>query len=148
MSVNQVVILGYVGAEPKVTRLDNGACVAKFSVATSEKWTDKKGEKQEVTTWHSVELWRGIAEVAEKYLHKGDKVYIQGKLKNNSYDDKDGKKVYQTYIVGETMELLGQKPNTTATPETQAESVKPVDNTPAIQPNTSFDKEQNNDLPF
>lgn len=142
MSVNQVILLGNVGQEPKTTHLDNGTCITKFSVATTEKWKDKNDEKHEVVTWHNVELWRGIAEVAEKYLHKGDKVYIQGKIKNSSYDDKDGKKVYTTSIIGELIELLGQKP-VSSTPEPTAPD--PKDTT---QANKDFDREDSNDLPF
>ena len=146
MSVNQVILLGNVGAEPKTSRLDNSTCVTKFSMATTEKWKDKNGEKHEVVTWHNIELWRGIAEVAEKYLHKGDKVYIQGKIKNSSYDDKDGKKVYTTSVVGELMELLGQKQGSSTT-----ESSTPI-NTPDPKytppANTSFEDEKGDDLPF
>ena len=81
-SINKVILIGNLGKDPEIRRLENGAVLASFSLATSESYTDKQsGEKKEVTDWHDVVLWRGLAEVAEKYLHKGTKIYVEGKLK-------------------------------------------------------------------
>jgi len=87
--LNRVEIIGNLGKDPEVNYLDSGVAVAKFRVAVTESYKDKKGEKQSTTEWFRVELWRGIAEVAEKCLHKGDKVFIAGKQKTDEWEDKD-----------------------------------------------------------
>lgn len=107
--VNKVIIVGRLGKEPEVRHLENGAAVANFSVATSETYKDRNtGERREQTEWHNVVLWRGLAEVAEKYLHKGDMVYIEGKLRTRSWE-KDGVTRYTTEIVGDNMTMLSPK---------------------------------------
>lgn len=108
-SVNKVILIGNLGKDPEVRRLENGAVVANFSLATSESYTDKStGEKREVTDWHDVVLWRGLAEVAEKYVRKGYKVYIEGKLKKRSWQDKEGNTRYTTEIVADEMTILSR----------------------------------------
>lgn len=107
--VNKVILLGNLGKDPVVRRLENGTPVATFSLATSERYKDKEGNAQEKTEWHNIVLWRGLAEVAEKYLHKGDKIYVEGKLTTRSYEQ-EGVKKYLTEIVGETMTMLSSKP--------------------------------------
>lgn len=107
--VNKVIILGRVGKDPETKSMQNGQMVANFSVATSESYKDKNsGEKKETTEWHSIVLWRGLAEIAQKYVKKGDMVYIEGKLKTRSWE-KDGVTRYVTEIVGDSMQLLGGK---------------------------------------
>ena len=108
--VNKVILVGNLGKDPEVRHLESGVPVASFSVATSESYNDKNsGEKKTVTEWHNVVLWRGLAEVAEKYLHKGDQVYIEGKLRTRQWE-KDGVTRYSTEIVGENMTMLGGRP--------------------------------------
>ena len=81
-TVNKVILIGNLGKDPEIRRLENGAVVATFSIATSESFTDKNsGEKKEITDWHDIVLWRGLAEIAEKYIRKGTKIYVEGKLK-------------------------------------------------------------------
>jgi len=109
MSVNRVTLLGRVGQEPEVRYLEGGIAVAKFSLATSENWKDKDGNKKETTTWHNIEAWRKTAEVVEKYVKKGDLLYIEGKIKNSEYTDKDNIKRYRTDIVVESLQMLGGK---------------------------------------
>ena len=109
--VNKVILLGNLGKDPVVRRLENGTPVATFSLATSETYKDKEGNKQTKTEWHNIVLWRGLAEVAEKYLRKGDKAYIEGKLTYRSYEQ-EGVTKYLTEIVGENMTLLSPKPTT------------------------------------
>ncbi|XOV92567.1 MAG: single-stranded DNA-binding protein [Bacteroidota bacterium] len=105
--VNKVIIVGRLGKEPEVRHLENGASVANFPVATSEVYKDRNtGERKEQTEWHNVVLWRGLAEVAEKYLKKGDMVYVEGKLRTRSWE-KDGITRYTTEIVGDNMTMLG-----------------------------------------
>lgn len=107
--VNKVILVGRLGKDPEVRNLDNGATVANFTIATSESYKDKTtGEKKEVTEWHNIVLWRGLAEVAQKYLHKGDMVYIEGKLRTRSWE-KEGITRYTTEIVADNMTMLGSR---------------------------------------
>ena len=105
--VNKVILVGRLGKDPEVRHLENGATVANFSVATSETYKDRQtGEKREQTEWHNVVLWRGLAEVAEKYVKKGDMIYVEGKLRTRSWE-KDGVTRYTTEVVGDNMTMLG-----------------------------------------
>jgi single-strand DNA-binding protein len=110
--VNKVILVGNLGKDPEVRYLEGGAAVANFSLATSESYKDKSGAKKDVTEWHNIVLWRGLAEISEKYLKKGDTVYIEGKLRTRSWDDKDGNKKYTTEIVADNMTMLSRKSNT------------------------------------
>lgn len=108
--INKVILVGNLGKDPEVKYLEGGIAIAKFPLATTETIKDKSGNKQEQTEWHNIVLWRGLAEIAEKYLKKGQTIYIEGKIRSRSYDDKDGNKRYITEIVGETMQMIGKKP--------------------------------------
>ncbi len=107
--INKVILVGNVGKDPEIKHIPNGTAVAQFSLATSETYKDKNGAKTTQTEWHNIVLWRGLAEVAEKYVKKGDPLYIEGKIRSRSYEDKDGNKRYITEIVGDTMQMLGRK---------------------------------------
>lgn len=107
--VNKVILVGHLGKDPEVRHLESGAAVANFSMATTESYKDKNGNRQDQTEWHNIVLWRGLAEVAEKYLRKGNLVYIEGKLKTRSWQDKEGATRYTTEIVGDNMTMLGSK---------------------------------------
>jgi single-strand DNA-binding protein len=108
-SVNKVILIGNLGKDPEVRHLENGAVVANFPIATSETYTDRTtGERRENTDWHSIVLWRGLAEIAEKYLKKGQKIYVEGKLKTRSWQDKDGNTRYTTEVVGDEMTMLSR----------------------------------------
>ena len=108
-SINKVILIGNLGKDPDVRRLENGAVVASFPLATSEIYTDKQsGEKKESTDWHDIVLWRGLAEVAEKYLRKGTKIYVEGKLKKRSWTDKEGQTRYATEVVGDDLTILSR----------------------------------------
>lgn len=111
MAINKVIILGNLGKDPDVRRWENGGVTATFSVATSERaYTMRNGTQvPERTEWHNIVLHNGLAEVAEKYLHKGDKVYIEGKIRTRSYDDQNGQRRYVTEIHCENMEMLSPK---------------------------------------
>lgn len=107
--LNKVQLIGRLGKDPEVRNLDNGACVASFSVATTDSWKDKAtGEKKEATEWHNIVLWRGLAEIAQKYLHKGDLVFIEGKSVTRKWE-KDGVTRYTTEVIGNEMKMLGGK---------------------------------------
>lgn len=107
--VNKVILVGNLGKDPEVKYLEGGTPLAKFSLATTEFFKDKSGEKKEQTEWHNIILWRGLAEVAEKYLKKGDSVYIEGKIRSRSYDDKEGVKRYTFEIVADNLTMLGKR---------------------------------------
>jgi single-strand DNA-binding protein len=109
--VNKVILLGNLGKDPEVRSLEGGKRVAKFSLATTESYKDRDGNKVENTEWHNVEFWGPVVDVIEKYLKKGSSVYVEGKLRTRSYDDKDGVKKYTTEIVGQQLNLLGSKPS-------------------------------------
>lgn len=107
--VNKVILIGRLGKDPEVRNLDNGAVVANFSIATSESYKDRTtGEKKEVTEWHNIVLWRGLAEIAQKYLRKGDMVFIEGKLRTRSWE-KEGVTRYTTEVVADNMTMLSPK---------------------------------------
>jgi single-strand DNA-binding protein len=109
MSVNKVILIGNVGKDPDVRYMENNVAVAKFTLATSETYKKSNGEVVKNTDWHNIVLWRGLAQVAEKYVKKGSQIYIEGRIKSRSYDDKDGVKKYITEIVGDNMTLLGKR---------------------------------------
>ena len=109
--INKVILVGNVGKDPEVRHLDSGVAVANFPLATSESYTAKNGDKVTTTEWHNIVLWRGLADVAEKYVTKGRQLYIEGRIRTRSYDDKDGNKRYITEIYGDVMQMLGTRDN-------------------------------------
>lgn len=140
--VNKVILVGNVGKDPEVRYLDNGVAVAQFSLATSETFKDKSGNRQTRTEWHNIVLWRGLAEVAEKYVKKGNPLYIEGKITNRSYDAQDGSKRYITEIVGNEMKMLGSKTaNEGGAPSAPAPSQE-------ISTDTANEPLETDDLPF
>jgi single-strand DNA-binding protein len=149
--INKVILVGNLGKDPEVRHLESGAVVANFSIATSEYYTDKSGQRITQTEWHNVVLWRRNAEVAEKYLSKGKQVYIEGKLRTRNWTDRDGVTRYTTEVVGDVLQLLGARPEgdsdrSTAQVQDQSESTstaQPKANEPELAPGTPED-----DLPF
>lgn len=105
--VNKVILLGNLGSDPEVRTLPSGGKVVSFSIATSENYTNKEGVKVEQTEWHRIELWEGLANIAEQYLKKGDTAYIEGKIRTEKWTDKDGQERYTTKIRGNTLQLVG-----------------------------------------
>jgi len=108
-SLNKVMLIGRLGKDPEVKFTSSGTAVCNFSLATSETFKDKSGEKQEKTEWHNVQLWQKLAEIAGEYLTKGSLVYIEGRLQTRKWQDKEGNDRYTTEIVGERMQMLGSK---------------------------------------
>lgn len=106
-SLNKVQIIGNLGADPELRTTTGGARVATLSVATGRSWTDRQGQQQEKTEWHRVIFWEKLAEICEKYLSKGDRVYIEGSIEYRQYEDKDGQTRYITEIRGREMIMLG-----------------------------------------
>lgn len=109
MSVNKVILVGNVGKDPETRYLEGGTVVSRFPLATSEVYRNKNGEKITNTEWHNIVLWRGLAEVAEKYVRKGSQLYIEGRIRNRSYTDKEGNTRYTTDIIGDNMQMLGKR---------------------------------------
>lgn len=108
--VNKVILVGNLGRDPEVRHLESGRAVANFSLATSETYKNREGERVTHTEWHNVVMWTPLAEICERFLRKGSQVYIEGKLTTRSYDDKEGNKKYITEVVGREMTLLGKAP--------------------------------------
>ena len=137
--VNKVILIGNLGKDPEVRYLDSGVAVANFSLATTENYKNKEGERISQTEWHNIVLWRGLAEVAEKWLKKGSSVYIEGKIRHRKWEDKEGNTRYTTEILADNMTMLGKKDdNSSDAPEstvTTAEESVP-------------EAEKGDDLPF
>jgi len=136
--INKVILIGNLGRDPEIRQLETGVKVANFSLATTETYKDKEGNRVDQTEWHNIVLWRGLAEIAEKYLRKGSTIYLEGKIRTRSWEDKDKNKRYTTEIVGDTMTMIGGK--------------KDLDNTSNTPPNTDEIPEsptqEADDLPF
>lgn len=110
--INKVILVGNLGKDPEVRHLEGGTTVANFSLATTEAYKDKSGNRKEQTEWHNILVWRGLADIAEKYLKKGMSIYLEGRIRYKSYE-KDGVKHYNTDILCDTFTMLGKKENTT-----------------------------------
>ncbi len=149
-SINKVILIGNLGKDPEVRHLEGGVAVCNFSIATGETYKDRNsGEKVTHTEWHNIVLWRGLAEVAEKYLKKGAKIYIEGKLRTRSWQDQEGNTRYTTEILGDNMTMLGKAGEPNPSPAASAQST----NAPKKKEETlgnEFSKPDvgNDDLPF
>jgi single-strand DNA-binding protein len=106
-SINKAILIGNLGKDPELRYTPQGRPVANFSIATTERWTSKSGEKQEKTEWHNIVLWDRQAEIANQYLKKGSSCYIEGRITNRAWEDKDKVKRYRTEIIGQTMQFIG-----------------------------------------
>lgn len=142
--VNKVILVGNLGKDPEVRHLDNGRAVANFSIATSESYKNKAGERVTNTEWHNVVLWTPLAEIAERFLKKGNQVYIEGKLTTRSWDDQEGNKRYTTEVVGREMTLLGSR----ADNEGGQPNAAPSAAAPMESPVSSIPEDDSDDLPF
>jgi len=143
MSVNKVMLLGRLGQDVELKHTPAGNAVANFSVATGEKWVDKKGEKQERTEWHRIVAWGKTAELCNQYIKKGSEVFIEGKLQTRTWDDKEGVKRYTTEIQALSVQFLGKKDESVDAPRpTASPATAPVPNG-TTPPNVSLD-----DIPF
>lgn len=135
--VNRVILIGNLGKDPEVRRLENGAVVAKFSVATNENYRDKTGEWQKLTEWHDIVVWRSLAERAESNLKKGMMVYLEGKLTHRSWQDQDGNNRRTTEVVASYFRTVGQRRDEGA--ESGYKFPSSVDEPPAVKINESVD---------
>lgn len=107
--VNKVMLIGNLGKDPEFQVLEGNIPVAKFPLATTETFKDKTGKTQSQTEWHTIVYWRGLAELAQKYLHKGSLIYVEGRLRTRSWEDKDGNKKFATEIVGDNLIMLEKR---------------------------------------
>lgn len=137
--INKVILVGHLGKDPEIRHLEGGVAVASFPLATSETF-NKDGRKVEQTEWHNIVMWRGLADVAAKFLQKGKLVYIEGKIRTRSFEDKEGIKKYTTEIVAENFTMLGRKSDFDDTPQRAATK---TDGTV-----TDFGPAADDDLPF
>ncbi|HEX7367355.1 MAG TPA: single-stranded DNA-binding protein [Pelobium sp.] len=150
--INKVILVGHLGKDPEVRHLDGNVSVASFPLATSESY-NKDGKRIEQTEWHNIVMWRGLADVAAKYLQKGKLVYIEGKLRTRSFEDKEGHKKYSTEIVAENFTLLGRKTdfegNNNQNTAQANSSAEPEPQTPKDLGTGEFGKDEDErDLPF
>ena len=156
-SLNKVILIGNLGADPEVREMPDGTKMAKFPIATTETYKNRQGEKVSNTEWHNIVLWRGLAEVAINWLKKGDSVYIEGKLKTRSWEDENGIKKYATDIQADNLSMLGNKRE--AGRDDSAESSNNIypknqettnENSTISQSNESesTENEEQDDLPF
>ena len=114
-AINKVILIGHLGADPELRYTPNGTPVANFRIATTERWINKQGERMESTEWHRIVAWGKLGEFCGQYLNKGKQVYIEGRLRTRSWEDKDGKKQWTTEIIAQRLQLLG-KPEKSSTP--------------------------------
>lgn len=139
--VNKVILIGNVGKDPEIKHLDNGMVIANFPLATSETYKNKNNEKVTSTEWHNIALFRNQAEVVEKYVNKGDALYIEGKIRTRSWEDKEGNKRYMTEIIGNNMQMLGGGKKSEDTSVSQSNEVTESEGPGSIP-------EDEDDLPF
>ncbi|MDX9882963.1 MAG: single-stranded DNA-binding protein [Prolixibacteraceae bacterium] len=144
MSVNKVILVGNVGKDPEVRHLDKGVAVANFPLATTETYLAKNGEKVSTTEWHNIVVWRGLAEIAEKYVTKGRQLYIEGRLRTRTWDDKDGNKRYTTEIYADVMQLLGKRDDNNGVSSQVPSANEPYEK--VSEPD--FSQPEEDDLPF
>ena len=151
--VNKVTLIGNLGKDPEVRYLEDGTGIAKFPLATTDSYKNKSGEKVDQTEWHNIVLWRGLAEIAEKYLAKGKTIYLDGKIKSRSWEDKEGHKKYITEIYGDNILMLdknqGGNPNYNkpAQPQ-QAQNQQNSESHDAVEPVAVNNPPKEDDLPF
>jgi single-strand DNA-binding protein len=141
--VNKVILVGNLGKDPEVRHLEGGVSVAHFTLATNDYYKDKQGNRVERTEWHNISAWRGLADMADKFLKKGQQVYIEGKLRTRQYQDKDQQTRYITEIIADEISMLGGRPQGAGATSTDATSQT------AAEPQQSFRQEPELDqLPF
>lgn len=151
--VNKVILIGNLGSDPEVRHLSSGSVVANFNIATSESYTNKNGERVTQTEWHRIELWDGLAKVAEQYLKKGQSVYIEGRIKTENWQDNDGNNRTTTRIRGLNMTMLGgrnsdQPGNTDHAQQQQSDSAPVAASAPVINTPPPPVEDETDDLPF
>lgn len=155
--VNKVILIGNLGKDPEVRYLENGKAVANVTLATTERYKDREGNQIENTEWHDLEMWDGLAKVAEQYLQKGKSIYVEGRIKTDSWQDEQGNKKYRTRIRVQNMTMLGsaanagQGGNAYAAPSSapmQSSTPPPAQAAPSPAPAPAPEDNSIDDLPF
>lgn len=141
--VNKVILIGNLGKDPEIQSFDNGVKKASFSLATTEGYKNREGERTTHTEWHNIVLWRGLAEVAERYLRKGSSVYLEGRIRRRDYEDENKQKRYVFEILGDNMTMLGGGPRRDEAFEENGSSATPMPEAPGGDTAAPDD-----DLPF
>jgi single-strand DNA-binding protein len=142
--VNKVILLGRLGSDPEVRTLPNGGKTASFSLATSESYNNKDGQKVEQTEWHRVELWESLANIAEQYLKKGDMLYVEGKIKTEKWTDKEGIEHTGVKIRGNSLQLIGGKSKSETSDPEQSYATNQV----PVSSGSNTESNEKDDLPF
>ena len=140
MSVNKAILIGRLGKDPELRYTPSGKAVASFSLATSERWTGQDGQKNESTTWHNIVAWGKQAEVLKEYMAKGREIYVEGRISNRSYDDKDGNKRYISEVVVQNFQFIGSRSDSGGAP--------PSSNGQPSSAPPGTDNSGDDDLPF
>ncbi|GAB4120847.1 MAG: hypothetical protein Fur0026_12270 [Sideroxydans sp.] len=152
MSVNKAILIGRLGKDPETRYMTNGEAVTNVSLATSENYKDKNGEKQERTEWHNLVFYRRLAEIAGEYLKKGSLIYVEGRIQNRKYQDKEGRDRYISEIVVNEMKMLGSKSGGGSFEVVENSSPAPARSAPAAKPAAPADKGSfdnfDDDIPF
>ncbi len=152
--VNKVTLIGNVGADPEVRTLETGAKVARVRLATTERfYNSQTKESSEHTEWHTVTLWRGLADVADRFVRKGSQIYIEGRLRSREWTDKEGAKRYGIEILGDELKLLGRRGDSgsvqqNAAPQAPQPQSAQYDNQPTAPASVSSSESESDDLPF
>ncbi len=152
-SVNKAIIIGNLGKDPEMRYMPSGDAICNFSIATTDSWKDKSGEKQEKTEWHRISMFGKLAEIAGEYLKKGSQVYVEGRLQTRKWQDKDGHERYTTEIVADRMQMLGSKSGgggnfeVVDNPAASAPASAPTAKKPAPAKGAGFD-DLDDDIPF
>lgn len=152
MSVNKAILIGRLGKDPETRYMTNGEAVTNVSLATSENYKDKNGEKQERTEWHNLVFYRRLAEIAGEYLKKGSLIYVEGRIQTRKWQDKEGKDRYTTEIVANEMKMLGGKPGGGSFEVVENQASAPARSAPAAKPAAPAGKSNfdnfDDDIPF
>lgn len=150
--INKVILVGNVGADPEVRTMESGTKYARVRLATTERYIDRQtNETRELTEWHTISLWRNLADVADKYVRKGSQIYIEGRLRNREWTDKDGAKRYSVEVLADEMKLLGRRSDSAGSVPAPAPAPAPASvsaPTPAPAPVVVPKDEDVEDLPF
>ncbi|MCG9052381.1 single-stranded DNA-binding protein [Laribacter hongkongensis] len=146
-SVNKVILVGNLGRDPEVRYMPNGEAVCNFSIATTDSWKDKSGQKQERTEWHSIILYRRLAEIAGEYLKKGRPVYIEGRIQSRKYTGKDGVERTAFEILATELQMLGGRVESGGSTRTERSEPPPPPRRQEPKPASNFD-DMDDDIPF
>jgi len=146
-SINKVILIGNLGKDPEIRYMPNGDAVTNITLATTETWKDKTGEKQEKTEWHRITFYRKLAEIVGEYLKKGRSVYVEGRLETRKWTDKAGVDRYTTEVIASDMKMLGSKPGSSFEVESKNDNTQTSKDEPTVKSSSGFE-DMDDDIPF